>query len=160
MIDGDGAVIGISTAGSKLDQNLFYAVSSSEVKFLLDRNNIPYSLYEAEGIPAALYAGAGAAVIVVIVVLVVVMGKKKKLRPPPRLLLLRVSQRDCGQKGSPVLRSMAPQHGGMVVQLRHQPRAGPAGIRLPAVWFSRTERRGSAPGIVRFILTSRSRCLL
>ena len=121
LIDGDGAVIGISTAGSKLDQNLFYAVSSSEVKFLLDRNNIPYSLYEAEGIPAALYAGAGAAVIVVIVVLVVVMGKKKKAAAAPEAPASPVQEETADKKGSPVLRSMAPQHGGMVVQLHHQP---------------------------------------
>ena len=121
LIDGDGAVIGISTAGSKLDQNLFYAVSSSEVKFLLDRNNIPYSLYEAEGIPAALYAGAGAAVIVVIVVLVVVMGKKKKAPAAPEAPASPVQEETADKKGSPVLRSMAPQHGGMVVQLHHQP---------------------------------------
>lgn len=121
LIDGDGAVIGISTAGSKLDQNLFYAVSSSEVKFLLDRNNIPYSLYEAEGIPAVLYAGAGAAVIVVIVVLVVVMGKKKKAAAAPEAPASPVQEETADKKGSPVLRSMAPQHGGMVVQLHHQP---------------------------------------
>ena len=121
LIDGDGAVIGISTAGSKLDQNLFYAVSSSEVKFLLDRNNIPYSLYEAEGIPAVLYAGAGAAVIVVIVVLVVVMGKKKKAPAAPEAPASPVQEETADKKGSPVLRSMAPQHGGMVVQLHHQP---------------------------------------
>ncbi len=121
LIDGDGAVIGISTAGSKLDQNLFYAVSSSEVKFLLDRNNIPYSLYEAEGIPAVLYAGAGAAVIVVIVVLVVVMGKKKKAAAAPEAPASPVQEETPDKKGSPVLRSMAAQHGGMVVQLHHQP---------------------------------------
>ena len=121
LIDGDGAVIGISTAGSKLDQNLFDAVSSSEVKFLLDRNNIPYSLYEAEGIPAVLYAGAGAAVIVVIVVLVVVMGKKKKAAAAPEAPASPVQEETPDKKGSPVLRSMAAQHGGMVVQLHHQP---------------------------------------
>ena len=88
LIDGDGAVIGISTAGSKLDQNLFYAVSSSEVKFLLDRNNIPYSLYEAAA---------------------------------PEAPASPVQEETADKKGSPVLRSMAPQHGGMVVQLHHQP---------------------------------------
>ena len=121
LIDGDGAVIGISTAGSKLDQNLFYAVSSSEVKFLLDRNNIPYSLYEAGGIPVALYAGAAVAAAVVIVVLVVVMGKKKKAPAAPAASVSSVQEKTSAKKASPVLRSMAPQHSGMVVQLHHQP---------------------------------------
>ena len=64
LINGDGAVIGVSTAGSKLDQNLFYAVSSSDVRFLLDQNNIPYSVYGGSGLPVALIGGAAAAVVV------------------------------------------------------------------------------------------------
>lgn len=121
LIDGDGAVIGISTAGSKLDQNLFYAVSSSEVKFLLDRNNIPYSLYEKGGAPAALYIGGAAAVVVVIVVLAVVMGKKKKAQAASQAPAAPAQEKTPASKGTPILRSMAPQHGGMVVQLHHQP---------------------------------------
>ena len=79
LIDGDGAVLGINTAASNLDQNLFYAVSIGEILPMLDRNNITYSLYEggASG-NIMLYAGIGAAVVVVIVVLAVVLGRKKK----------------------------------------------------------------------------------
>ena len=121
LIDGDGAVIGISTAGSKLDQNLFYAVSSTEVQFLLDRNNIPYSVYEESGFPIAMI-GAGAAVVVVVVILLaVVMGKKKKSPAPQANPAPEAQEKKEKAKGTPLLRSMAPQHGGMAVQLHHQP---------------------------------------
>ena len=114
LIDGSGAVIGINTAGSKLDSNLFYAVSVSEVLPLLDKNSIPYTLAPEtkSGGSTMLYVGIGAAVVAVIAILAVVLGKKKKAPAAPN-----------GQeeKGVPVLRSMAPQHGGMVVQLHGQP---------------------------------------
>ena len=114
LIDGSGAVIGINTAGSKLDSNLFYAVSVSEVLPLLDKNSIPYTLAPEtkSGGSTMLYVGIGAAVVAVIAILAVVLGKKKKAPADPK-----------GQeeKGAPVLRSMAPQHGGMVVQLHGQP---------------------------------------
>ena len=127
LVDGNGAVIGISTAGSKLDQNLFYAVSSSEVQFLLDRNNIPYGLYAKSGIPAALYAGIGAGAVVVLVIIVLVIGKKKKASAAakaPEAAAAPASAADEEKKASQktaLLRSMAPQHGGMIVQLHHQP---------------------------------------
>ena len=114
LIDSSGAVIGINTAGSKLDSNLFYAVSVSEVLPLLDKNSIPYTLAPEtkSGGSTMLYVGIGAAVVAVIAILAVVLGKKKKAPAAPN-----------GQeeKGVPVLRSMAPQHGGMVVQLHGQP---------------------------------------
>ena len=114
LIDGSGAVIGINTAGSKLDSNLFYAVSVSEVLPLLDKNSIPYSLApEAKsGGSTMLYVGIGVVAVAVIAILAVVLSKKKKAPAAPK-----------GQeeKGVPVLRSMAPQHGGMVVQLHGQP---------------------------------------
>ena len=114
LIDGSGAVIGINTAGSKLDSNLFYAVSVSEVLPLLDKNSIPYTLAPEtkSGGSTMLYVGIGAAAVAVIAVLAAVLGKKKKAPAAPK-----------GQeeKGNPVLRSMAPQHGGMVVQLHGQP---------------------------------------
>lgn len=115
LIDGSGAVIGVNTAGSKLDPNLFYAVSVAEVLPLLDKNSIPYTLApEAKSGNTMLYVGIGAAVVVVLVIAAVVLGKKKKTaRSGPA--------RKEGQGGSPVLRSMAPQHGGMVVQLHGQP---------------------------------------
>ena len=114
LIDSSGAVIGINTAGSKLDSNLFYAVSVSEVLPLLDKNSIPYTLAPEtkSGGSTMLYVGIGAAVVAAIAILVVVLSKKKKAPAAPK-----------GQKaeGTPVLRSMAPQHGGMVVQLHGQP---------------------------------------
>lgn len=119
LIDGDGAVIGISTAGSKLDENLFYAVSTSEVQFLLDRNNIPYGVFEEAGTPTGLIIGAAVAALVVILVIVLVMSKKKKTKAlPEKESAPTVAE---APKVSPRLRSMAPQHGGMIVQLHHQP---------------------------------------
>ena len=114
LIDGSGAVIGINTAGSKLDSNLFYAVSVSEVLPLLDKNSIPYTLAPEtkSGGNTMLYVGVGIAALVVIVILAVVLGKKKK---PTQ------SGEKAARGGAPVLRSMASQHGGMVVQLHGQP---------------------------------------
>ena len=115
LVNGEGAVIGVSTGGSKIDQNLFYAVSSSDVKFLLDQNNIPYGIYEEGSGSIVLFAAAGAAVVIVIIAAAVLMGKKKKSPVP------EAKQEAPSVSKTPVMRSMAPQHGGMVVQLHHQP---------------------------------------
>ena len=113
LIDGSGAVIGINTAGSNLDQNLFYAVSVSEVLPLLEKNSIPYAKAEAQkGSSTMLYIGIAAAV-AVIAVIAVVLSKRKKAPVP--------QEQKAERKASPVLRSMSPQHGGMVVQLHGQP---------------------------------------
>ena len=116
LIDGSGAVIGVNTAGSNLDQNLFYAVSVSEVLPLLEKNSIPYAKAEpAKGSSSALYIGAAAvAAVAVIAVIAVVLSKKKKAPAPQE-------QKPEARKASPVLRSMSPQHGGMIVQLHGQP---------------------------------------
>ena len=85
LIDGDGAVLGINTAASELDQNLFYAVSISEILPMLDRNNIPYTLYEGSALPenTILYAGIAAAVVVVVVILLIVAASGRRKREPP-----------------------------------------------------------------------------
>ena len=117
LTDGDGTVIGINTYGSNLDQNLFYAVSISEVLPLMDRNSIPYTIYTA---PAksntTLYIAIAAAAVVVILAVVVLLSKKKK-KPAPAA----PSVQSEAKAGSPYLRSVAPQHNGMVVQLHRQP---------------------------------------
>ena len=128
LIDESGAVIGIATAGSKLDQNLFYAVSTSEVQFLLDRNNIPYGLYEEKDNSMMVLIGAGAAAVVILVAASVALGKKKKKKQEAAAPAAAGADAAAAGKAEPVsvsrtaiLRSMAPQHGGMVVQLHHQP---------------------------------------
>ena len=114
LVDSSGAVLGINTAASNLDQNLFYAVSISEILPILDRNSIPYALYEADtGSNLALYGGIAAAVVVIAVVLVLVLRKKKAPAP--------AAEEPKEGQGTPVLRSTAPQHAGQVVQLHHQP---------------------------------------
>ena len=153
LVNGEGAVIGVSTGGSKIDQNLFYAVSSSDVKFLLDQNNIPYGIYEEGSGSIVLYAAAGAAVVIVIIAASVLMGKKKKSPAPeakqeapsfPKL-------RSCALWRP----STAAWWSSFIIS-----RSRSAVIRRPAVWFIRMERPGSAPSTARCTLTSRSRCLL
>ena len=118
LIDGTGAVIGINTAGSNLDQNLFYAVSVSEVLPLLVKNSIPYALAEekAESGISPLYIGiaAAAAVLVIVLAAVLIFRKKKPAAPAVQSAPVR-------KTGTPILRSMAPQHGGMTVQLHGTP---------------------------------------
>lgn len=113
LLDGDGAVLGINTAVSNLDQNLFYAVSVTELMPMLDRNNVAYSQYEGSGASGnlALYAGIAAVVVIAVIVVVVVASRKKKAAPAPA---------EEKPAGSPVIRSLSPQHGGLVVQLHHQ----------------------------------------
>ena len=117
LTDGTGAVIGVNTYGSDLDQNLFYAVSISELLPILDRNNIPYTIAEAGGGNTMMYVAIGAVVVVAVIAAVVVLSRKKKAAPAPQ----QPSQSQPEEGRQPVLRSMAGQHGGMVVPLHHQP---------------------------------------
>ena len=123
LTDGDGAVIGINTAGSDLDQNLFYAVSVSEILPLLDRNNIPYTTAEsASGSDWMLYGAIGGAVVVVLVVVILVASASKKRKKAAGQPAQPQTPEQPAQSGaSPVIRSMSTQHGGMTVQLHHQP---------------------------------------
>ena len=118
--DGTGAVIGVNTYGSDLDQNLFYAVSISELLPILDRNNIPYTIAEAGGGNTMMYVAIGAVVVVAVIAAVVVLSRKKKGAPAaPQQPSQSQPEEETGRQ--PVLRSMAAQHGGMVVPLHHQP---------------------------------------
>lgn len=117
LTDGNGAVIGVNTAGSDLDQNLFYAVSVSEIIPMLDRNNIPYTLAGGQSSNLALYGGIGAAAVLVVIILVILLRKNKRT---PAAAPQKASE-PSEAAGTPVIRSMSVQHGGMVVQLHHQP---------------------------------------
>lgn len=111
LLDRAGAVIGVNTYGSALDQNLFYAVSVSELLPILTKNSIPYALAgEKQGSGTALYAVIAAAAVVAVILLVVLAKKKKPAQAAP-------AEPARQEARTPVLRSMAPQHGGMVVQL-------------------------------------------
>lgn len=114
LVDGDGAVLGVNTAVSSLDQNLFYAVSISEILPMLDRNNITYALYSGNSGAGntMLYVAIAVAAVVVIVLVAVVLGRKKKAAT--------AAPTEEKPAGSPVIRSLSPQHGGLVVQLHHQ----------------------------------------
>ncbi len=154
LIDSSGAVIGINTAGSKLDQNLFYAVSVGEVLPLLDKNSIPYARAEEQAVPEIplLYIGiAAAAVLFIVIAAVVLLARKKKpARPAPAQSVPAKGE----AAGSPVLRSMAPQHGGMVGSSSTEVRCSWAGTPTSAVWCTRMALPGSAAGIVRSTTTS------
>ena len=115
LTDSNGSVIGINTYASNLDQNLFYAVSISEMLPMLDQNNIPYTLTGAKsgGVNPMIFVAIGV-VAVAAVVVVALMSKKKK----PAQAQAETPAR---KKAAPYLRSMAPQHGGTVVQLHQQP---------------------------------------
>ena len=118
LTDATGAVLGVNTYGSDLDQNLFYAVSIAELLPILDRNNIPYALAGGAGGSQLLpIAAIGGAVVVVVILLVVVLGRRKKPAPAPQA----PRQPEAPQAQQPVLRSLAPQHSGMVIALHHQP---------------------------------------
>lgn len=120
LTDSTGAVLGVNTAGSNLDQNLFYAVSVGELFPLLQRNNIAYSTAAESGgrNMAVLAAGGGAVVLLLIVVILLISrgGKKKKAAKAAAQ-----QARQPAKELSPVLRSAAPQHGNLVVQLHRQP---------------------------------------
>ena len=83
LVDSSGAVIGVNTAGSNLDQNLFYAVSVSEVLPLLEKNSIPYAKAEApKNNSTMLYIGGTVAAVAIAAVIAVVLRKKKKAPAP------------------------------------------------------------------------------
>jgi len=118
MVDESGAVIGINTAASTVDQNIFYAVNISEIFPLLNRNNIPYTLYEEPKAATSpfVYAGAAGAVVLALVLFVLFARRGKKAAVP------EVSAAETKVFGSsPVARSLSPQHGGMVVPLHGRP---------------------------------------
>lgn len=120
LVDGSGVVLGINTAASNLDQNLFYAVSISEILPILERNNISYAMYKAPQSNTMLYMGIGAAVVVVVVVAVIAVVLLKKKNAPVTAAAPEAKE-ETAVGTSAVLRSMAPQHAGQVVQLHHQP---------------------------------------
>lgn len=117
LTDSTGSVIGINTLGTGLDSNLFYAVSCAELIPLLDRNSISYSTYEAKKSLPIIPIVCGAAAVAAIVVVALVMGKKKKAAPAGG----GKASGGAKQGTTPVLKSIAPQHNGMTVQLHGQP---------------------------------------
>lgn len=112
LTDGDGNVLGINTYGSNLDQNLFYAVSVGELLPMLNQQSIPYELAGNGADHAMLYIGA--VVITVLVLAVVVWAAKRKKVPA-------ISGNNTTSQKVPVLRSLAPQHGGLVLRIHEQP---------------------------------------
>ncbi|MEI3306142.1 MAG: FHA domain-containing protein [Dysosmobacter sp.] len=155
LVDGDGAVLGINTAASNLDQNLFYAVSISEILPILDRNNITYAMYERVRPPTSCSTAPSAQ-----------RGRGVGGRDGGGLRLQEAeegrrtagSASDAGAarpvRCQPVIRSMSTQHGGMTVQLHHQPiQVGRDNATCRLVF--RRAPPASAPITARSTLTSR-----
>ena len=124
LVDASGAVLGINTAASNLDQNLFYAVSIAEILPMLDRNNIPYALAGEQNTQMLYLAAAGAAVVIIVLIIVIAAvsrSKKKKRAAQAARQHADAQQSRQAKPAAPVLRSLAAQHGGMAVPLHHQP---------------------------------------
>lgn len=113
MVDQNGAVIGINTAASTLDTNIFYAVSISETLPLMNKNNVAYAMYApAEKSSTGLIIGIAVAVVAIAAIAFFVVKSRKKTEAAP------VAP---AKSGTPVLRSHAKQHAGTSVQLNKQP---------------------------------------
>ena len=123
LTDGTGAVIGVNTYGSDLDQNLFYAVSISELLPILDRNNIPYAIAEAGGGNTMMYVAIGA--VVVVAVLAAVRGAEPEKEGGSRAPAAQPEPAGGGPPaGAPLHGRAARRHGGPPA-----PPAGPGGAR-------------------------------
>ena len=111
LIDESGAVLGVNTYGSNLDQNLFYAVSVSEVTPILKRNSIAFTMADEEAVPEAgpeksvrwVLIAAAAVLVAAIIVLLILLTRKGGKRKRP----------------GGVIRSLAPQHSGLAVQIKN-----------------------------------------
>ncbi len=130
LVDKNGAVIGINTLGSKLDANLFYAVSISEVLPLLKNNNISYEMYPANNNALYIYIAAAAAAVVILTVTIIAVTSKNKKKAVLVAAGAQAGAAPAFQPNasaapmpqlSPFVRSMAAQHGGMSVRLSGQP---------------------------------------
>ena len=86
LVDAMGNVLGVNTFGiSGGDREVNYAVNIEEVITLLDRNNIPYDVYDPNAktaIPMQSFAIAAGAVVLLAIVLIVVL-KNRKPKPGP-----------------------------------------------------------------------------
>ena len=81
LVDENGAVIGINTLGSTVDNNLNYAVGIGETYSLLNKNNIPYTM-KGSGFPLLIVLIIAAAVVAAaVIVMVIVMLTRKKSAP-------------------------------------------------------------------------------
>lgn len=106
-----------------------------------------------------LYGAIGGAVVVVLVVVILVASASKKRKKAAGQPAQPQTPEQPAQSGaSPVIRSMSTQHGGMTVQLHHQP-IQVGRDNATAVWCSGRIPPASAPITARSTLTSRHRSL-
>ena len=113
MVDENGAVLGVNTYGSNLDQNLFYAVSATEVTPILQRNSITFTMAD-EAVEPEQKEGSGSTLNPIFIAASAVL-----LVAIAVLLLVRKNGRR--QNDGAVIRSFAPQHGGMTVHIKSVP---------------------------------------
>ena len=128
LVSESGCVVGINTEmrGIQRDKNpaeiLYYALNIEEVIPLLKRNDIAYEIGPKDELPI-LWIAAGAAAFVVLVLVIVLLsrkgGKKTAPAPEPAPQPVQLAPPPPPQK-SPMLRSLAAQHGGAVMQVNGQ----------------------------------------
>ena len=126
LVDSSGAVVGVNTFGIQQDgvdvETLNYALSVEEVIPLLDRNGVDYEM-AGEGLPIWIFAAIGGGVLLIIIIVVVVLvsrkGKGRAVAPAQAPNPQMVPPQPAVRR--PMLRSLAPQHGGMTVPLGGQP---------------------------------------
>lgn len=129
LVSESGCVVGINTEmrGVQRDQKpaeiLYYALNIEEVVPLLKRNDISYEIGPRPG-PPVMWIAVGAAALVLVLAIVVAMliskrGKKPVPDPKPDPHPVPPSPPPQPQK-SPMLRSLAAQHGGAVMQVNGQ----------------------------------------
>ena len=130
LVDSNGAVLGLNTLGSKLDSNLFYAVSINEAIPLLRNNNIDFDFYSAKtGSMPYLLIGAAILAAAVLIVLVVLLVRNNRRKAAATMAAVGANaQEPAFQQISslqtsltPTLHSTAAQHGGMALTLSRQP---------------------------------------
>lgn len=140
LINEDGFVVGVNTnvySTSPFSNQIeadYYAISSNELMRFLDKNNISYEV-------AGSNSGAGTVVVIIVIVVVVVaaaavlvllMMKKKKAAPAAQGAQAQgavqaqagyqqAAAQNQAASGRPLVRSMAPQHGGAAVYIGQSP---------------------------------------
>lgn len=115
LIDENGAVLGVNTYGSNLDQNLFYAVSAAEVTPILQRNSITFTMADGAAQQEQSETTGGhinpiliAAAVILLAAIVV-------------LAILLIWKNNQKRNSGAMIRSLAPQHGGMTMHVKNFP---------------------------------------
>lgn len=126
LVSESGCVVGINTElrGIQRDAQrteiLYYALNIEEVVPLLKRNDIAYEIGPKGGLPVMWIAVGAAALVLAIVIAAILVGKKSGKKPGPAPAPDPVPPPPPQPQKAPMLRSLAAQHGGAVMQVNGQ----------------------------------------